>query len=75
MSMISIQAFFNRKKPKKYINLDVAVAFGAVVLAAFLSGKGLVTGAGFAVVGRHVTVHGLRYSRSSCDKADRTQSH
>jgi len=64
---------FQRERTEKCINLDEAVAFGVAVRAAILSGKVLVTDAGFAVVGRHVTVHGLGYSRSSSDQADRTQ--
>merc|ERR550537_2194517 len=67
-----IQEFFNGKEPNKSINPDEAVAFGAAVQAAILTGEGS-SHPGSASVRCNTFVHGPGDCRRCDDKADRAK--
>ena len=70
-----IQEFFNGKEPNRSINPDEAVAFGAAVQAAILTGEGSSQVQDLLLVGRHSFVNGFGDCRWCHDEAHRTQHH
>ena len=68
-----IQEFFNGKEPNRSINPDEAVAYGAAVQAAILTGEGSSSGAGPSAFGCDAFVHGSRDRRRRHDQAYRAE--
>merc|ERR1712176_1070951 len=69
-----IQEFFNGKEPCKSINPDEAVAYGAAVQAAILTGEGSSAVQDFAF-GCYSAVYGPRNCRRCHDEAHRAEYH